>query len=492
MGLIKAISGSVGSTLGDQWKEYIYCESLDNDVLVAKGMNRNSGRSSNSSGSSNVITNGSTVIVNDGQCMIIVDQGKVVEICAEPGEFTYDQSSEPSIFGGDLRNDLKAVFNTLGKRFTYGGEAPKDQRVYYFNTKKIIGNKYGTPQEIPFEVNDPRLGICRPVNLRCFGQYVYRITNPILFYTNICGNVADVYERSELNEQLKTELLDSLQGAFGILAEQGVRYGTLTSKNKEITAALQQELTKWHDDYGIELVNCAISSVKANEEDEKALKRMYDSYTIGGGNMGMGYALRGETDAKEIAAANPAGAGAAMMGVGMMGGMMGGGASAAYMNMQAQQQMLAHQQMMNQQQFGAPQGGMAAAPQQAPQQAAPQDAGWACSCGQGGNKGKFCANCGSPKPEPKPAGWTCSCGKEGNKGKFCAECGAPKPVEDPGWTCSCGAVNKGKFCPNCGGKKPADAPVYRCDKCGWEPADPKNPPKFCPECGDLFDENDQI
>ena len=185
MGLIKAAAGAVGGVLADQWKEFFYCDSLPNDVLMRKGQKRVSSRSSNTKGIDNIISNGSGIAVADGQCMIIVEQGKVVEFCAEPGEFTYDASTEPSIFSGSFGESVKQTFKTIGKRFTYGGDTGKDQRVYYFNTKEIIGNKFGTANPIMFEVVNKRIGISRTVNVRCNGVYTYVISDPLLFYTRL-------------------------------------------------------------------------------------------------------------------------------------------------------------------------------------------------------------------------------------------------------------------------------------------------------------------
>ena len=190
MGLIKAALGSAGGVLADQWKEYFYCESLPENVMAVKGQKRTSGRSSNTKGSDNIISNGSVIAVADGQCMMIVDQGRIVEVCAVPGEFTYDMSTEPSLFTGELKESVRAVIDSMTTRFTFGGEAPKDQRVYYFNTKELIGNKYGTANPVPFRVVDQRAGIDIDVGIRCFGEYSYHLCNPALFYPHVCGNVA--------------------------------------------------------------------------------------------------------------------------------------------------------------------------------------------------------------------------------------------------------------------------------------------------------------
>ena len=267
MGLIQAALGSAGGVLADQWKEYFYCEALPENVLVVKGKKKATGRSSNTKGDDNIITNGSIIAVADGQCMIIVEQGKVVDLCAEPGEYTYDMSTEPSIFdGGKLSANIKAVFANLGKRFTFGGEAPKDQRIYYFNTKEILGNKYGTPSPVPFRVVDQRAGIDIDISIRCFGEYSYRVTNPILFYTNVCGNVGEPYTRDRIDSQMKSELLTALQPAFAKISDMGIRYSSLPGHTQEIADALNDVLSsKWRDLRGYEVVSFGVSSVKASE-----------------------------------------------------------------------------------------------------------------------------------------------------------------------------------------------------------------------------------
>ena len=468
MGLIKAALGSVGGVLADQWKEFFYCESIPANVLVTKGQKRTGNRSSNTKGSENIISNGSVIAIADGQAMIIVEQGKVVDICAEPGEYTYDMSTEPSIFAGDLGESIKQSFATIGKRFTFGGDTGKDQRIYYFNTKELIGNKYGTPSSVPFRVVDERAGIDIDINIRCFGEYSYHICDPILFYTNVSGNVTSEYTRDNLDGQLKSELLTALQPAFAKISAMGIRYSALPGHTTEMADALNEVLSeKWSGLRGIEIVSFGVSSVKAEEEDEKMIKEMQRNAAFMDPTRAAAHMVGSQASAMQAAASNQ-GAGAAMafMGMGMAQNM--GGMNAANLYQMGQQQ---------------------AAQQPAPAPAPAAPAGWTCSCGQTGNQGKFCMGCGAAKPEPKPVdSWKCSCGATAT-GKFCTECGAPKPAED-GWTCSCGQVNKGKFCPNCGAKKPAGVPQYKCDKCGWEPEKGVKPPKFCPECGDPFDDGD--
>lgn len=456
MGLIKAGMGAIGGVLGDQWKEFIYCESMKPDVLVSKGQKRVSsrGRSSNTSAEDNIISNGSTIAVNDGQCMIIVESGKVVDICAEPGEYIYDKSTEPSLFAEGLNMDsIKHVFSQIGKRFTYGGDPGKDQRVYFFNTKEIIGNKYGTASPIPFRVVDQRVGLDMDIPIRCFGEYSYKITNPILFYTNVCSNVENEYLRSEIDSQLKSELLMGLNRAFGVMSEKGVRYSALPAHAEEIGDELNEVLSKkWRDLRGIEVVSFGVSSVKASEEDERYIR---DQQALANPNARAAFLTGATGTAMQNAASNEAGAMTGFMGMGMAGAQ-----GANMMN------------AINQQMAYPPQGGYPGVPggypsgpqgyppqggyvphQGYPQQPAPQApaAGWTCACGTV-NQGKFCSECGQPKPEPKADGiWTCSCGTV-NQGKFCSECGQPKPAAE--WTCSCGTVNKGKFCSNCGAKRP--------------------------------------
>ena len=275
MGLIKAIKGSVGGVLADQWKEVFSCEAIPADVLVVKGKKKTSGRSSNTRGVDNIITSGSVILVADGQCMMIVDQGRIVEFCSEPGEYTYDASTEPTIFCDNLGEALKATFATMARRITFGGEAPKDQRIYYFNTKEIMDNKFGTPSPVPFRVVDERAGLDVDINVRCFGTYTYKIINPMAFYKNVCGNVTTDFTRQNIDAQLKSDLLDALQPAFARISEQGIRYSALPGRNKELTAAIREELAReWGEDKGIEVQKVSISSVKADEEDEKMIKEM--------------------------------------------------------------------------------------------------------------------------------------------------------------------------------------------------------------------------
>lgn len=400
MGLIKAAMGAAGGTLADQWKEFFCCDAIPENVLAVKGQKKSGRRSSNTKGDDNVITNGSVIAVADGQCMLIVEQGKVVDVCAEPGEYTYDMSTEPSVFSGDLGESIQSVFLNIGKRFTFGGEAPKDQRIYYFNTKELTGNKYGTPSPVPFRVVDQRAGIDLDIAIRCFGEYSVRLRNPLLFYTNVCGNVTEDYKTDQIAGQMKTELLTALQPAFAKISEMGIRYSALPGHTLELAEALNEQLSsRWRDLRGMEIVSFGVSSVKANEEDEQMIKELQRNAAFMDPTRAAAHLVGAQASAMQSAAANP-NAGPAMAFMGMnMAGQVGG------MNTQNLYAMGQQQQP----------------PQPAPAPAAP--AGWTCSCGQGGNTGKFCQSCGNPQPAPAES-WQCSCGATAT-GKFCPECGDP-------------------------------------------------------------------
>lgn len=421
MGLIKAVKSAVSTVMADQWREYFYCDALDNDILATKGKKRVSGRGSNTKGEENIISNGSVVAVNEGQCMIIVDQGKVVEFCAEAGEFIYDTSSEPSLLYGNFGESLGDTFEIIGRRITFGGDTAKEQRVYFFNTKEIMGNKYGTASPIPFRVVDTNIGLDVDITLRCNGEYSYKITDPLLFYKNVCGNITGSFMKSEIESQLKTELLTALQPAFARISEMGVRYSSIPKHTEELVGILNRELSaKWSDLRGISMVSFGVNSVKAPEADEAMIKELQRTAVYRNPNMAAATLVNAQADAMRAAASNKT-AGPMMAFAGMNMANMAGGMNANALFSMGQQQTAGASGM---------QQGMAG--------------------GQGGS--------GS-----------------GNV---------------TGWVCSCGQVNKGKFCSECGQKKPAGEALYRCDKCGWEPEDPKNPPRFCPECGDPFNEDD--
>jgi len=398
MGLLSAATGALSGVLADQWREYFYCEAMGPDVLVSKGLKRvNEKRSSNTKASDNIITNGSIVAVNDGQFMMIVEQGKVVDFTAESGEYVYDKSTEPSLFYGGFGKGILESLKIIGRRFTFGGDTAKDQRVYFFNTKEILGNKYGTPAPVPFRIVDKNVGLDIDIAIRCYGEYSYKFVDPILFYKNVCGNVEFVFKRDQLDSQLKSELLTALQPAFARISEMGLRYSALPGHAKEIADALNAELSAdWKELRGIEIASFGVSSVTASPEDEDRIKQLQQAAALKDPTMAAAVLASAQAQAMQDAAKNENGAFMAF--AGMNAAANAGGTNAATLYGMGQQQ----------------------------QQQQPASSGWTCAkCGQTGNTGKFCSNCGAPRPD---AAWTCAkCGQTGNTGKFCSNCGAGKP-----------------------------------------------------------------
>lgn len=450
MGLIKAITGSVDSVLADQWREYFYADSLANNVLLTKGKKRvSNSRTSNTSAEDNIISNGSIISINAGQCMIIVEQGKVTEICAEAGEFTYDSSTEPSIFYGNLGENIKNTFSSIGKRFTFGGDTAKDQRVYYFNMKELLDNKFGTMNPIPFRVIDARIGLDMDMSVRCNGSYSFKITDPLLFYTNVCGNVVEEYTVNEISAQLKTEFLTALQPAFARISASGVRYSEIANHTLELTDELNTALSKkWSELRGISVISVGINSITLSKEDQTTIKEYQSMSILTNPAMAAASLTKAQSEAMVAAASNEA-----------TGPMM----AFAGMNMATQVGGMNTNQL-----YGMVNGQGGISPVQA---------------------GTPTQTTSRPSQTTTSNTWTCDCGTNTNSGKFCLECGKPAPT-NLGWPCNCGNINKGKFCAECGQPKPMNALLYKCDKCGWEPNEPSSPPKFCPECGDVFDEKD--
>ncbi len=415
MGLLKAGVGAIGGVLADQWREYFYCEALDAETLVAKGEKRTGQRSSNTKGESNVISNGSIVAVADGQCMMIVENGAVVDVCAEPGEFVYDTGTEPSVFSGKLGDMVKKSFEQVGRRFTFGGDAGKDQRIYYFNTKEIVGNKYGTASPVPFRVVDEKIGLDVDITVRCNGEYSYKLVDPLMFYKNVCGNVESAYTRDLIDSQLKSELLTALQPAFARISEMGIRYSAVPAHTRELADALNEELShEWRERRGIEIAAFGVNTISAPEDQEQMIRDLQKAAVMANPAMAAANIASAQSDAMRTAAANPAGAAMGFMGMGMAGGM--GGMNATQLFGQAAQMQ-----------------------QQVPSQAQPVGAVSSVATGAG-----------------TPAGttWTCSCGSQ-NAGKFCGNCGSPKPEAAGPWFCTnCGAQNAGNFCSACGSRRP--------------------------------------
>ena len=422
MGLIKIALGAVSGTLADQFKEFFYCDSIRNDILVVKGQKR-TGKGSGNHGSDNIISSGSGIAVADGQCMMIVEQGRVVDVCAVPGEYQYDMSSEPSLFTGSLGEGIIETLKTIGNRIAHGGDTGKDQRVYYFNTKEITDNKFGTQNPVPFRIVDNKIGLDIDTSVRCNGAYSYKITDPVLFYTNVCGNVAQEYNRSEIDSMMKTEFRDALQPAFAKISAMGIRYNELPGHTTELSETMNEILSqKWSELRGISIVSVGINSITIPPEDEALIKNAQRTAMMRDPNFAAATLVDAQAAAMKTAAGNSAGTMAGFMNMNMAGA--AGGFNAQNLFAMGQQQA-------------------------ASQQAAAPAGSWTCSCGTV-NTGKFCSECASPKPAPAGQ-WTCSCGTV-NTGKFCSECASPRPSAE--WTCSCGAVNTGKFCSECASPRP--------------------------------------
>lgn len=436
MGLIRAAAQSVKGIFADQWREYFYCDAMDADVLLTKGMKRIGRRSSNAKGSDNLISDGSVIAVNEGQCMIIVDQGRIAEVCDEAGEFVYDASSEPSVFCKDLGESVQRSFEVLGRRFSFGGDTGKDQRVYFVNLKEIPGNKYGTVNPIPYRIVDENIGLDLEISIRCHGEYSYRIADPVLFYTNVCGNAGDEYRRQELEGQMRSELLTALQTVFARIAQQGIRYYQLAAHTEEMAQELNRELSeKWVQTRGIEIVSFGISGVKAPEEDEEMIKQLQRSAVLRDPGMAAAALSGAQAEAMRAAASNTAGSMMAFAGMNLA-------AQAGGMDARSLYEMDRENRERRQEQAGSP---------------SLDDA------------------------------WDCVCGAKKNTGKFCGECGRKRPAAREEWICSCGMKNTGKFCSECGSPRPA-AQSLRCARCGWEAEDGRQVPRFCPNCGAPFDE----
>lgn len=394
MGLILAAAHAAGNTLRDQWKEYFYCDSIPADTICVKGHKKTTGFLNR--GNDDVITDGSIIDVADGQCMIVVASGQVYDVCAEPGIYRYSNQSEPSLFVGNLGDSIRNVFAQMGTRFTFAGENNARQEVYYFNTKEITGLKYGTASPVPFRVVDQRAGIDIDISVKAFGEYSVKIIDPILFYTNVCSNVKDSYKVEQISDQMRSELLTALQPAFARLSARGIRYSEVPGHTQELADALNEELSKkWKDIRGMEIVSFGVSSIKADEEDEKMIKEMQRDAAYKDQNLAAAALVGAQAQAMKDAANNTNGAAMGFMGMNMAQNAGGVNANTLYQNGSSKQETPS------------------------------SDNSWTCpDCGTV-NTGRFCSNCGKPRPVANK--WICpKCGRE-NTGNFCSNCGEKKP-----------------------------------------------------------------
>lgn len=463
MGLIKAAIGALGGTLGDTWKEAIHCGAIDNKTLLKVGskMHEGSSRSSNTRSSENYISNGSAIMVEENTCMLTIDNGKITNVVTEPGAYTLDNSSAPSIFAGNIKDSAKELI----RRFTYGGTPSAEQRVVYINLQKIPGIPFGTATPMPYF--DPHYNTS--IDLRFYGTFEIQILDAemaVKFYTEVCSkgvNSGDVSADSVFgNGQYKNEFLQAMMAGLNALSEQGIMYSRIQSSLAALTQNVKEATAETWIPRGFTITNIGLGGpVTLSEDSKKLLGARLEADTQLDVNVQRAMMNKSIAKGIESMGANE-GSGGGMMGVMGMGQMMNMGAN-----------------LMGS--YGTP------------GQGAPQGAvdGWRCSCGVT-NAGAFCSNCGKPKPEA----WTCVCGTQ-NTTNFCVNCGTKKGEAKPaprtaGWKCECGAENTGKFCAECGKPKPAAPKKYKCDKCGWVPADPEKPPRFCPECGDPFNDDDLV
>ena len=390
MGLIKAAINAIGSTMHEQWKEVISCENMNNDLLMKK-VTTDSG----------VISKKSLIRVTPGQCAIIIQNGKVLDASAEEGDYVYDESTSPSFFAGNFG----AVFKEMWTKFTFGGTASNQQAVFYFNTKEIMDNKFGTGSPIPFQdwshpVPNQMTGGMMPlsVKVKCYGKYTFKISDPSLFMKEIAGT-AETYTKTAIQEQIRVEVMSAFQNLLNELGTEKYKVPVLElpSQTDEIKEMMDERV---YDEplkrRGLSIVSFAVESVTLDEESDKYIKE----YTMSANaNMQQGTLVGAYAEAVKNAANNANGAANGFMGIGMMnmaaGGVFGGATQNATQNAQYNQQ---------------------------PVQQSTSNNGWKCpKCGQEENNGKFCSNCGAQKPEESKCP---KCGNAVVKGaKFCPECG---------------------------------------------------------------------
>ncbi len=417
MGLISAFTSSVSGVLSDAWRDYFYCSALDSETLVSRGYKKEKKKLFSKENDDNVISDGSIICVADGQCMLVVDQGRITEVCAEPGEFLYESGTQPSLMYGNLGSSIAATLAEIGERLTFGGITASDQRVYYVNIKELTGNKYGTVTPVPFRVVDTNIGLDIDISIRCHGEYSYRIADPLRFFASVCGNVTNSYKRSAIESQLKSEVMTAMQPAFAKISEMGIRYSSLPGHTAELSKAMNDTLSEqWYRTRGLEMVSFGVNSVTASKEDEDMIKELQRTGVFRKQDMAAAHLVGAQADAMKAAASNTGGAMVGFAGMNMAAN-AGGNVNALYQAVNASGNV------------------------------SPDS--WNCSCGAS-NTGNFCSNCGIAKPAPAGS-WTCSCGSV-NNGNFCSHCGSKKPSAE--WTCSCGKVNSGNFCASCGAKKP--------------------------------------
>ncbi len=435
MGIIKAFASAIGGAFADQWLEVVEPDNMGDTTVFTRGVKvrRDDKRNQNRKGTEDTISNGSVIHVYPNQFMMVLDGGKIVDYTAEEGYYTVDNSSLPSLFNGQFGDTLKTSF----ERIKFGGVTPTAQKVFYINLQEIKGIKFGTRNPINYFDNFYNAELF----LRAHGTYSIKITDPIKFYSEAVPRNQDRVDIQDINEQYLSEFLEALQSSINQMSADGVRISYVSSKGRELGKYMASTLDEeWGQMRGMEIQSVGIANISYDEESTKLINMRNQGAMLGDPSVREGYVQGAVARGMEAAGSNANGSMAGFMGMGV--GMQAGGGFVGAASQANQQQM--------QQQAAA----------RAAQQPAPAT-GWTCACGHAGNEGKFCSECGKPRPEAA-GGWTCACGHEGNTGKFCSECGKPRP-----------------------------AGRIKCDKCGYEP-DPNAPaPKFCPECGDPINDADK-
>lgn len=414
MGILKAVAGAVGGGLADSWLEVFEADNMTDTTVMAMGKAvRNDRRSSNKKGTEDIISNGSVIHVYPNQMMLLIDGGRIVDYCAEEGYYEVYLSSTPSMFNGELKASIKETFG----RIKYGGTPSGKQQVVFINLQEIKGIRFGTRNPINYFDNFYNAELF----LRAHGSYSIKITDPLKFYAEAIPRNARRVDINDINAQYLDEFLAALQSAINQMSVDGVRISTLTSQAMKLGKYMADVLDQdWNEARGMEIKSVGIASISYNEESVKLINIRNKGAMLSDPGIREGYVQAAVAGGLEAAGSNTAGAAQAFMGMGM--GMQNAG------NFMA----------------GASAANMAQMQQQAAQA---QQNGWRCSCGAT-STGKFCAECGKPKPEASGS-WKCVCGAA-NTGKFCAECGKPKPEASGSWKCACGAENTGKFCAECG------------------------------------------
>ncbi len=416
MGIIKATASAVKGALADSWLEVYEADDLGDQVVFTKGICTRQGQ--NKKKSTDTVSNGSVIHVAPNQFMMLTDGGKVIDYTAEEGYYEVSDSSLPSLLNGEFKDTLNDIFD----RIRFGGQTPSKQKVYFINLQEIKGIKFGTRNPVNYFDNFYNAELF----LRAHGTYSIKITNPLKFYAEVIPKNDDHVTVSEINEQYLNEFLEALQSALNQMSADGIRISHVTSKSRELGGYMAHVLDgDWNQNRGMEIQSVGIASVSYDEESKKLIHLRNQGAMLSDASVREGYVQGALARGMEAAGSNKGGAMTGFMGMGM--GMQAGG------------NFLDAASRTNVRQMQAQQTAQTALP-------AASDA-WTCSCGAA-NTGKFCSECGSPKPASSE--WTCSCGTV-NKGKFCSECGSPKPASSE-WTCSCGTINNGKFCQNCGKK----------------------------------------